>query len=126
MLYMCNESRRWVSVRQTRPLHLAEAVRYVRARVARVIDDDRNQKGYALGHVTSAFDRQPPLAAEVALMTSVRVGGDDRYEEGAIVDLLANRAIPGIPAAKLALVEPDFYACDSKRIGNAFRRFGIL
>src|SRR5215469_13442702 len=94
-------------MRQARPLHPPEAVRHVRARVACTIDDDRNQKDYALGHVTSAFDRQPPLAAEVALVTGVRVGRNDRHEEGTVVDLLADLVVPGVTAAQLTLVKPD-------------------
>ena len=41
-------------------------------------------------------------------MSCFGVGGDDRNEQPAVVDLLADLAVPGIAAPQLALVEPDF------------------
>jgi hypothetical protein len=47
---------------------------------------------------------------------------DDWHKENAIVDLLANLAVPRIPAAQLAVVEPGLDARGSQRVTDAFCR----
>jgi hypothetical protein len=54
------------------------------------------------------------------------VSGDDGDEERAGLDLLMDRLVPGIPAPKLALVEPDLNARGSQRVANAPSSLGIL
>ena len=46
--------------------------------------------------------------------------------DGALMDLLANSAVTGIPALQLALVEPDFDAGGVQRFGNATVSLRIL
>jgi hypothetical protein len=50
--------------------------------------------------------RQFPLKPKIALDSGTRMQGDDRDEQGAGLDLLADGSIPGIAAAQFALVEP--------------------
>jgi hypothetical protein len=38
------------------------------------------------------------------------MSGDDRNEERAVTDLIADLAIPGVPAPEFALVKPDLNA----------------
>ena len=83
---------------------MSKAVRHIRVRVTRVINDDRNQKRQPVGHVANAFDRQPPFAAKVALVTSVRVYGNEGHEENALVDLVADLLIPGVATPQFALI----------------------
>ena len=74
----------------------------------------------------AAVDREFPLETEVAFIAGVRAAGDDREEERAGLDLLADRLVPGIPAAQLALVEPDLDAGGAERLANPLRSLCIL
>ena len=121
-----DESWRCLASRQARPLHLSKALRYIRARVTRVIDDDRNQKRYAVGHVGGAIHRELPLPAEVPLVTSVRVRGDEGHEERAVVDLAPDLLIPRIPTPQLALIEKDLDAGRTQSLANLLSRLRIL
>jgi len=73
-----------------------------------------------------AIDRKLPLAPEVAFNSALRRGRDDRDEQSAVVNLLADLAVPGIPTPQLALIEPNLDAAGPKRFANALRRLGIL
>ncbi len=48
-----------------------------------------------------------PFEPEVPLDACVRVRGDDRDEERAVVNFPADFPVPGLTSPKLALVEPD-------------------
>jgi len=74
------------------------------------IDDNWNEKGPLVGHITGAVRCQTPLAAEIAFIAAFRICRDHRDEQTAVVDLLSDLAIPGVPAPQLALIEPDFDA----------------
>jgi len=58
-----------------------------------------------------AIDRKLPFEAEVPFDARVRIGGNYRDKESAIVNLLADLPVPGFATTQLALVEPDFDAC---------------
>jgi hypothetical protein len=47
-------------------------------------------------------------------------------EQLALADLLADRPVPDVSAAQLALVEPDFDAGGSQRRTNPSCRLGVL
>jgi hypothetical protein len=40
----------------------------------RVVDDDRNQKGFLFGNISRAIRREAPLAPEITLITGLRIG----------------------------------------------------
>src|SRR6516225_7317822 len=109
-----------------RPLHFAEAVRHTCRGILGTVNDDGNQERHVLSHVPGALDGQPPLTAEVAFLTSVRVRRDHGHEESALVDLLAYLPIPGVPSAKLALVEPYVDCGGAERVSNTLCRSCIL
>ena len=91
-----------------RPLNAQEGLRHFRASVRRVIDDDRNNEGLRARHEVRTLVGKVPLQPEISLGTRFGVGRDQRKEQRAILDLLADLLIPGIAAAQFATVEPDF------------------
>jgi hypothetical protein len=68
----------------------------------------------------TAINRQLPFKTEVPLTAIVRGVRDDRQEQGAGLDLLADRGVPGVPAPQLALVEPNLDSGDSQGLANPF------
>jgi hypothetical protein len=70
--------------------------------------------------------RELPLETEIALLALVRMPRDDRDEEDAGLDLLADRLVPDVAAPERALVEPDFNACGAECFANPLGRLGIL
>jgi hypothetical protein len=72
-----------------------------------------------------AIDREFPLEPEVALGSSLCVRRDQRNKERTISDLFADLRIPDVPAAQLALVEPDLDATLTQPLSNAPRGLGI-
>jgi hypothetical protein len=46
--------------------------------------------------------------AKIAFEPLLGVLGDDGNEQGAVMDLMPDLLIPGIPAPQLALIEKDF------------------
>jgi hypothetical protein len=97
-------------VRQSRPLNLAESIRYPGRRIRRAVDHNREQEGDVLRHVGGTIHGQFPFPTEVPFPTSVRVSGNDRNEERAIVNLLSNLMVPSIATAQLALIKPNLYS----------------
>jgi hypothetical protein len=67
-----------------------------------------------------------PLKAEIAFMPRGRVGGNDRNEQRAVLDLAPDLLIPGVPTAQLTLIEKDLDAARTQRIANPLRRLRIL
>ena len=108
------------------PLHRAKLVRHARAGIRRVVDDYREQEWRVIGHQVGAIHRQLPLQTKIALTAFVRVRGDHRDEQGAVVDLLADLVIPDVPAAQFALVEPDLDPGGPQRLADTACRLGIL
>ena len=107
-------------------MHLPKPLRHPFIVIARVIDDDGQQEGEVRIHEVAAINRQLPFEAEVALTAIVRGVRDDREEQRAGLDLLADRLVPRIPAPKLALVEPDFDASGAQRLANPLGRLRVL
>jgi hypothetical protein len=70
-----------------------------------------------------AVDCKLPFQAKITFRPRSRIGRDQRYEKRAGFDLPANRRIPGIPTAQLALVKPYFDACIPQRI--AYRKTAL-
>ena len=69
---------------------------------------------------------KPPLEPEIPFGPRLRMVGNDRQEERAIADLPADRLIPDIAAAQLALVKPHLDAGGAQRLGNGPRHRRIL
>ena len=59
-------------------------------------------------------------------IAGLRIGGDQRHEEPAVVDPFTDLPVPGVPAAQLALVEPDFNSRGPQRGTDACRRLRVL
>jgi hypothetical protein len=88
-------------------LHLSKALGHPFIIIARIVDDDRQQKREVRIHEVTAINRQLPFESEIALTALVRGVRDDREERQTGLDLPADRLVPRIAAAKLAPVEPD-------------------
>ena len=73
-----------------------------------------------------AIDRKLPLASEITLITGFRMGRDKGYEQPAVVDPLANLAIPSVAAPQLALVEEDLDPTCAQCLGNLLGSLSIL
>lgn len=67
-----------------------------------------------------------PLAPEVTFGSGFRVRGDNRNEEPAVLDLLANLVVPDIASPQRALVQPDLDAGSPERAADAAGSLGIL
>lgn len=72
------------------------------------------------------IDRQFPLEPKVPLDPRMGVGGDHRDEQGAGLDLLTDRGVPGVTATQLALIKPDFDACRAQRRADPLRRSSVF
>ena len=94
--------------------------------IPRVVNDHRQEEGSIGRHQMTPIDGELPLEPEISLVTVVRVPGVDRHEQGAGLDLLADRPIPGVPATQFALVEPDLDACGTEGFTDAARRRRVL
>jgi len=91
-----------------------------------VVDDDRQQESLIGSHKVRPVNCELPFRAEVSLDACVRILGDDRNKESTAFDLLADRSIPGVPAPKLALVEPDLDSGVSQACADPLSRRGIF
>jgi hypothetical protein len=103
-----------------------ELVRYRRTSFRRSVDRDRKKECLLIQHVMRAIDRKLPLASEITLITGFRMGRDKGYEQPAVVDPLANLAIPSVAAPQLALVEEDLDATSPQCIAKLLHRPSIL
>jgi hypothetical protein len=74
-----------------RPLHLPKPLWHPFIIITCVVDHDRQQKGHVGIHEVTTINRQLPLKTEVPLAAIVRGARDDRQEQGAGLDLLADR-----------------------------------
>ena len=126
MPYALDEGREGDPVRQACPLYIPKPLRHPFVIIRCVVDGHRQQECSVRRHQMAAVDREFPLETEVAFIAGVRAAGDDREEERAGLDLLADRLVPGIPAAQLALVEPDLDAGSAERLANPLRSLCIL
>jgi len=59
-------------------------------------------------------------------MPQGRVGRNDRNEERAVVDLVPDLMIPGVPAPQLALIEKDLDTGGAKCLANLLGSLRIL
>ena len=123
---MLDERRRRVAARQARPLQFAESVRDAFVRLRRAVDDDREQEGLVRRDQVGAIDRQLPLEPEVAFDAIMGIRGDDREEQGAGFDVLANRGVPGVPTAQLALIESHLDVRGTQRSADLLCGSGIF
>src|SRR5688572_1142518 len=105
------------------PLPLSKAIRDTRDRLRRFVDHYGHHERLIVGHVERALYSQVPLATEISFAARVRVSRDDRNEQRAVLDLLADRCIPGISPAQLTLVEPNLDSGCTQRSTEA--RCGI-
>ena len=120
------ESLRFLAPRQARPLPLAKSVGHPGRGIRSVVDHDRQQKGLVVGHQVRAVDREFPFQPEVTFAARLRVPRDDRDEERAFLDLLADRGIPRVAAAQLALIEPYDESRRAKRFADAPGGLAVL
>jgi hypothetical protein len=67
-----------------------------------------------------------PFEPEIAFRTRGGVRRDDRDEQCAVADLLADLQVPGVATAQFALIEPDLDARRSQRLADALRGLCIL
>jgi hypothetical protein len=104
----------------------AKSVRHTGHRLRRLIDHHGQQERLVFCHVQHSVHREIPFATEVAFAARISIGGDRWHKERAFLDLLADRGVPGIAAAQLALVEPDFDARFAERWANAASRLCVL
>src|SRR5215469_18200136 len=95
-----------------------ESLRYRCPALGGFVDDDRQKEYHFIGDVPLAFYGELPLAAEVTLKPGLGMGGDDGNEKRAVTDLIADLAIPGVPAPEFALVKPDLDASASKSVAD--------
>ena len=102
------------------------ALRYKGLLIARTVNDDRHQEGLLLGHMVCTFDGELPFVAKIALEPLLGVPGDNRNEEGAVVDLVPDLLIPRVPAPQLALIEKDLDAGRTQCLANLLGRLRIL
>jgi hypothetical protein len=107
-------------------LHSSKVVRDDRLPIASAVDDDRQEEGLLLGHVVGTLNRELPFVPEVALEALLRVPGDDRNEQRAVVDLAADLLVPGVPASQLALIEKDLDAGSLQRLANLLSGLRVL
>jgi hypothetical protein len=68
--------------------------------------------------MVSPFDGELPLVPKVTLKPLLRVLGDNRNKEDAVVDLVPDLLIPRIPTPQLALIEKDLDAARSQPLAN--------
>jgi hypothetical protein len=73
-----------------------------------------------------AFDGEIPLVPKVTLKPLLGMPGDDWDKEDAVVDLVSDLSVPGIPAAQLALIEEDLDAACAEGLSNLLGCPGIL
>src|SRR5262245_37179281 len=106
MLDAVDEGGRGFTGRQTSPMNLTDSLRHFLVILPRIVNDDGDEEGASGADQVRSIHCQSPLEPEIALSALMRVARDHRNEEGASPDLPADRLIPRIPPAQLALVEP--------------------
>src|SRR5581483_8461401 len=113
-----NELRSRLTCRQARPLHPLEGFRDVRSSLRRRIYTHRHDERTVARHHMCPLIRQIPLQAEITLPPRSRARRNDGYEQVALVDLAPDFLIPGVSAAKLAAIEPNFDAGRVQSVEN--------
>jgi hypothetical protein len=124
--YVLHERGRRLAVRQTHPLHFAEPLGNPVVGVGCAINDHRNQKRAVRGHKVGAIHSELPFEPKVALGARVRIAGNQRNEQRAILDLPADGIIPGISTAQFTAVEPHFDAGGAQGGANPLGRARVL
>ena len=103
-----------------------EFVRNCCASFRRSVNRDRKQEGFLFRHVVRAIDRKLPLAAEIPFKPGLGMAGDEGNEQRTMTDLITDQMIPGVPAAQLTLIEPNFDAGGAQRLANPSSRLPVL
>ncbi len=111
---------------EARPLHAHKLGWHDGAVFLGVVDRDGRDEGHAFGEQVRLLDGKFPFEAEVALLARLRVRRDERHEERAVVNLLANFCVPRVPATQFVFVEPHFESGTAQRLGDATRRRGVV
>jgi len=94
--------------------------------IAGTVNNDWHEECLLLGHVVCTFDGELPFVSKVTLKTLLGVLGDNRNKEDAVVDLMLDLLVPGIPASQLALIEKDLDTGSAKCLANPLRSLRIL
>jgi hypothetical protein len=103
-----------------------ESVRYRGPPLGSFIDDDGQEESQLIRGVPLALYGELPLAAEIPFKPGLGMRGDDGNEKRAVTDLIADLAIPSVPAAQLALIEPYFDSSGPQHATDACRRLRVL
>ncbi|MSU49042.1 MAG: hypothetical protein EXS37_08155, partial [Opitutus sp.] len=75
-------------------MHFPKTIRHQRVGFAGVVDDDRQEKGDAGRDAHRALGGEFPFEPKVALVPRLGVGGDDRHQQHALLDLSADLRVP--------------------------------
>lgn len=121
-----DEGGRGLPPRQARPLQLEKLLRHSGSSLTGAIDNYRNKECPPVGHIAGSLDREPPLSSEVTLLAVLCIGRDNRNKQMTVADLLPDLAVPRIPAAQLALIEPNLDTGGAQGLANPLSRLGIL
>jgi len=120
------EGRRSLTAGKMRPLDFQEGFGHIGTLFLGVIDNHRNHKQSAVRHVVRAIDRESPFPSEIALAPLLGVRRNDRDEQRAVVNALADLLIPDVTAPQLTLVKPNFDPCGPQGRADPLRRRRIL
>jgi hypothetical protein len=112
--------------RDASPLHVAKSFGNGRISLLDPVDGHRHHERGALGSEARALGRQSPFQAEIPFGPSLRVHRDDGNEKRAVAYLLPNGPVPRVPAAQLALIEPDLDTGSAQGLADVLRRRGVL
>ena len=69
-------------------------------------------------HIEGSLNGEPPFPPEITLRPRLGLSRNERHEVVALANLPADLLIPGLSAAKLAFVVPNFEAQRSQRIAK--------
>ena len=125
-LHLLDKLGRGLAAGQARAVGLEELLGDIGVGFPGVVDDHRDDEGAIFRHVVGAVHRHSPLAPKVAFLPRLRVGGDDRHEKRAVLDLAADFLVPHIAAAQFAHVEPDLHAKGAEGFGNVPGGFTVF
>ena len=107
-------------------MHPLKRLGCIRAGLEGRVHAHRHNKSTVSRDHVGALIRKVPLQPEVAFMPRRRVRGNDGHEKRAVVNLTPDLLIPGVPAPKFTLVEPDFNTGAAECLENPLGRLRIL
>jgi hypothetical protein len=103
-----------------------ESLRHRGPSLGGFIDDDGQEECQFIGDIPLAFYSELPLAPKIPFKPGLGMGRDDGNEKHTVTDLVADFAIPSVPAPEFALVKPDLDASGPESAANPQCRVHIL